>query len=114
MHNFAFTGQTLNNSGNLVDAFWGIPFAKPPIGNLRFAAPQPSEPWSGVRNAHFKILSCPQHVRATGKLVGTEDCLYLNIYRPRSSTARTVPVMVVISFVFVNLVVYHRSGRIRK
>jgi len=88
------TGQTLNNSGNLVDAFWGIPFAKPPTGDLRFAAPQPSEPWSGVRNAHFKLYSCPQHVPVTGKPVGTEDCLYLNIYRPRSSAASKVPVMV--------------------
>ena len=105
MPNFAFTGQTLNNSGNLVDAFWGIPFAKPPTGKLRFAAPQPSEPWSGVRNAHLNFHICPQHDFFTQKPIGAEDCLYLNIYRPRSSTVSKVPVMVVILFVSFSLLV---------
>ena len=90
--NIPIAGQTLNYTGNLVDAFWGIPFAKPPTGDLRFAPPQPSEPWSGVRNANLKILKCPQHEFQTP--VGAEDCLYLNIYRPRNSTVTKAPVMV--------------------
>ena len=73
----------------------GIPFAKPPTGNLRWRPPLPPEPWRGVREtiAHSNI--CPQFSNATTPgqegVIGSEDCLYLNIYAP--ANARGLPVM---------------------
>ena len=98
MTDLIVVGQLLNSTGRLVDGFWGIPFAKPPVGNLRFAPPQPAEPWSGVRSAAFKQYLCPQDGFPTMRPNYTEDCLYLNIFRPVITTSRKVPVMVIILF----------------
>uniref|UniRef100_A0A1B6C6B7 Carboxylic ester hydrolase n=1 Tax=Clastoptera arizonana TaxID=38151 RepID=A0A1B6C6B7_9HEMI len=64
-------------------AFLGVPYAKPPIGDLRFKAPQPLEPWQGVRDALEDGLSAPQTLFAPGQVQGVEDCLYLNVYTPQ-------------------------------
>ena len=48
--------------GKSVHQFLGLPFAEPPIGKLRFAAPNPSKPWTGVREATKYGPSCPQHI----------------------------------------------------
>ncbi|KAK5642135.1 hypothetical protein RI129_008302 [Pyrocoelia pectoralis] len=62
-------------------AFEGIPYAKPPIGQLRFAEPVPVEPWSGILNATV-LYECanPLNIKSADK---EEDCLYLNVYVPR-------------------------------
>lgn len=90
------------------DVWLGIPFAKPPVGDLRWRAPQAPEPWAGVRDAVAAGSPCPQYAGIfagvnrgkPGEPVGSEDCLYLNVYAPRfpgnqvpSGTAR-LPVMV--------------------
>ena len=73
-------------------AFLGVPFAKPPVGELRFLAPQPLEPWTGVRDALAFGPSAPQDplsapgFRAEGP--ESEDCLYLNVYTPACDGAR--------------------------
>lgn len=71
-------------------AFRGIPFAKPPIGALRFRAPEPPEPWTGVRAARAfgpSSIQPPSLVAgASGPL--DEDCLYLNVYTPAADGAR--------------------------
>ena len=73
-------------------AFKGIPYARPPIGDLRWKPTQPAEPWSGVRDGSRFGAMCPQIV---GKEVkGDEDCLTLNVWRPREKTAQPLPVMV--------------------
>ena len=46
--------------GKLVHAFLGIPYAEPPVGELRFAAPKPPKRWSGIRNATEYGARCPQ------------------------------------------------------
>ncbi len=66
-----------------------IPFARPPVGELRWKAPQPPEAWEGVRQATEFTQFCTQYhgygmTMSDVKLEGTEDCLYLNIWRPRS------------------------------
>lgn len=69
--------------------FLGIPYAAPPVGELRWKPPQPAEPWTGVLKAHEFAPFCPQVGRASSQ---TEDCLYLNVYTPVENG--TYPVMV--------------------
>ncbi|XP_050682621.1 juvenile hormone esterase-like [Leptidea sinapis] len=87
---------TETESGKKFFVFKGIPYAKPPIDELRFAAPLPSEPWEGVRDATKNSNICAQLDRATKTVVGDEDCLYLNISSPKlpNSNDDLLPVMV--------------------
>ena len=75
--------------------FLGIPFAKAPVGELRFAPPQPAEPWEGTLSASDFGPSCPQ---ASGSLsvsnAQNEDCLSLNVFTPKMQSAELRPVMV--------------------
>lgn len=82
--------------------FLGIPFAKPPVGPLRFRAPEPPESWQGVREAREYGPSAPQigpvHrlIRGVIGAAGSrqsQDCLYLNLWTPKCDGARR-PVMV--------------------
>lgn len=66
--------------------FSGMPFAAPPVGELRWRSPQPVQPWDDVRDATHTADVCPQPGR------GSEDCLYLNVTAPRG--ADRLPVMV--------------------
>ncbi|XP_020283640.1 esterase E4-like isoform X4 [Pseudomyrmex gracilis] len=61
-------------------AFKGIPYAKPPVGDLRFKDPVPAEPWSGDRDASKYGNVCIQVDFVTNTIIGDEDCLYLNVY----------------------------------
>jgi para-nitrobenzyl esterase len=77
--------------------FQGIPYAAAPVRALRWRAPQPAAPWSGLRDGTQPGSPCPQ-MGADGpnqppRLVGSEDCLFLNIDTPRPAT-RPLPVMV--------------------
>jgi len=66
-------------------AFLGLPYAAPPIGNLRWRPPQPPARWRGVRDATTFAPSCPQNPVGNPFLppgVMSEDCLYLNVYTP--------------------------------
>ncbi|MEU4483212.1 carboxylesterase family protein [Micromonospora sp. NPDC023966] len=76
-------------------AFAGIPYAAPPIGDLRWRAPLPAAPWSSIRGATRPGNPCPQLGGPDGStLVGSEDCLYLNVTTPTGGDARRLPVMV--------------------
>uniref|UniRef100_A0A5G2QZQ3 Carboxylesterase 1 n=1 Tax=Sus scrofa TaxID=9823 RepID=A0A5G2QZQ3_PIG len=91
-----------------VAVFLGVPFAKPPLGSLRFAPPQPAEPWSFVKNTtSYPPMCCQEPIG--GQMLSdlftnrkerlipefSEDCLYLNIYTPADLTKRgRLPVMV--------------------
>jgi len=78
----------------------GIPFAAPPLGNLRWRAPRNPEGWSGIRPATRFGSICPQlgsffgqpDPATFGQPIGKEDCLYLNVWRPRNSDAN-LPVL---------------------
>ncbi|XP_034947993.1 venom carboxylesterase-6-like isoform X2 [Chelonus insularis] len=73
-------------------AFKGVPYAKPPIGNLRFKDPEPVEPWSGIRDATKFGYSSPQNnVMLKAE---SEDCLFLNIYTSNLNLSVAKPVMV--------------------
>jgi para-nitrobenzyl esterase len=81
--------------------FLGIPFAAPPVGALRWRPPQPAARWRGIRDAVTPGSNCAQTGSiATGVPAAStaEDCLYLNVYTPRSAQPpwghRKLPVMV--------------------
>ncbi|KAK9511867.1 hypothetical protein O3M35_000440 [Rhynocoris fuscipes] len=73
-------------NGRSISAFLGIPYAKPPIGNLRFKEPVPADPWEGVYNATSDPDFCLQYSHVTYNtatpVIGSEDCLFLNVYVP--------------------------------
>ncbi|XP_032743561.1 pyrethroid hydrolase Ces2e-like isoform X2 [Rattus rattus] len=89
-----------------VHTFLGIPFAKPPIGPLRFAPPEPPEPWSGVRDGTSHPAMCLQNIdglnlenlkikMSRSPVSMSEDCLYLSIYTPaHTHKDSNLPVMV--------------------
>jgi len=80
-------GQVKGYQGQENTLVWkGIPFAQPPVGDLRWQAPKDPEPWHGVLKTQQFSNACPQF-SATGSVVGNEDCLYLNIWRPASHQA---------------------------
>lgn len=74
--------------------FSGIPFAAPPVGDLRWHPPQPAAPWPGIRDATQSGSMCAQAGQVNGKpaQIGSEDCLYLNVTEPNH--AGGLPVMV--------------------
>ncbi len=78
-------------NGNL-RVFLGIPFAAPPVGPLRFAAPKPAPAWSGVREATQAAPACPQAGPATLNM--SEDCLYLNVWAPVGASKAPVYVFI--------------------
>ncbi|XP_049791588.1 juvenile hormone esterase-like isoform X3 [Schistocerca nitens] len=83
-------------NGALYNQFLGIPYATPPVGDLRFRAPQPAASWSGVRDALSFADACAQPVFAGLPFTqGSDDCLYLNVYAP-ATTSGPLPVMVYI------------------
>ncbi|GII24013.1 carboxylesterase/lipase family protein [Planosporangium mesophilum] len=68
-----------------VDSFRGVPYAQPPVGALRWRAPQPAQRWHGVRDATAYGGRCPVLASTNGPRSETEDCLYLNVWRPAGS-----------------------------
>ncbi|MDK2761931.1 MAG: carboxylesterase family protein [Sphingopyxis sp.] len=97
-------GTVAGTADARVISFKGIPYAAPPVGPLRWKPPEPAVAWKGVRDAKAYGNACPQPVRTEAwAQVGaqSEDCLFLNIWRPKKSGK--YPVMVFIhggSFVF--------------
>ncbi|MFB0610778.1 carboxylesterase/lipase family protein [Aurantiacibacter poecillastricola] len=91
-------GQVAGETVDGISAWKGIPFAQPPVGELRWRAPQPVEPWQGVRETTEYANDCMQiPFAADAAPLGTppaEDCLYLNVWRPEGTTAQDrLPVM---------------------
>src|SRR5512138_943665 len=81
----AISGKVLPSG---VKAYLGIPFAAPPVRELRWREPQPVKPWKGVYDADRKMPECMQVLRPHninhyfGEEATSEDCLYMNIWAP--------------------------------
>src|SRR5262245_35214537 len=67
--------------------FLGSPYAAPPVGALRWRPPQPRGKWHGLLDATQFGSICPQTFADPNKVVGDEDCLFLNIYTPNGGTS---------------------------
>lgn len=84
------TGSLSGRASEGVHIWRAVPFAAAPVGALRWRAPRPPEPWSGVRDATGPSPWCPQVLSALdgvsqsrwGELAGQEDCLFLDVYAP--------------------------------
>ncbi|MFA5678817.1 MAG: carboxylesterase family protein [Pseudomonas sp.] len=84
-----FRGIELNGQR----VFRGIPYAKPPVGDLRLAVTEPADKLEGVQELSVEFGNeCPQSSATTGAAAGDEDCLYLNVYAP--AEGEDLPVMV--------------------
>ncbi|KAH8280908.1 hypothetical protein KR054_004019, partial [Drosophila jambulina] len=75
-------------------AFDGIPYAKPPLGTLRFKEPQDVEPWHDIRDCSKPLNKCLQVNSLTKIVEGSEDCLYLNISVKTLNSEKSLPLMV--------------------
>lgn len=80
--------------GAAVGLFYGIPFASPPVADLRWHRPVPPIPWREVYNATTQRPSCPQNQMGERFFKGDEDCLYLNVVVPEHHMEEALPVMV--------------------
>jgi para-nitrobenzyl esterase len=90
--------QAAADSTPAVRMFMGIPYAQPPVGELRWQAPQPAKAWTGVRAGDSFGPRCMQRsvfadmvFRSNGV---SEDCLYLNVWTPAKSDKERLPVLV--------------------
>ncbi len=85
-------GDVIGRYDGLIASFLGIPYAAPPVGNLRFAPPQPHAAWTAPLPATQYGSPCPQTDRLHSAS-SDEDCLFLNVYAPAIGV-RNRPVMV--------------------
>jgi para-nitrobenzyl esterase len=80
-----------------VSEYLGIPYAAPPVGELRWRPPVPAQPWKGVRRSVEFGPSCAQ-VTTLGAFAGpanaNEDCLTLNVFTPKAGASAKLPVIV--------------------
>jgi len=86
------------NTKNGIQSYLGIPYARPPVGNLRWKAPQPLEDWKGVKETKAfgpRAVQAPvfgdMNFRSDGI---SEDCLYLNVWTPAKRNTEGLPVLV--------------------
>jgi len=87
-------GKVRGTVENGVNVYRGIPFAKPPLGNLRFHPPQEPEQWKGVLDAsNFSSAPMQPNYPMSGEQSKSEDCLYLNVWAPKNK-GKALPVMV--------------------
>lgn len=89
-------GEIVGSTGRFGHQEWrGIPFATPPVGALRWRAPQPPQPWKGTREALADPAVCMQVATPgggadgadAGETTGSEDCLYVNVFAPTFAPA---------------------------
>jgi para-nitrobenzyl esterase len=91
-------GQLQGVVADGVASFKGIPFAAPPVGDLRWEAPVPAKPWTGIRISDTYAPGCMQDP-SMSKMMGasvdvSEDCLYLNVWTAAKAAGEKRPVMV--------------------
>lgn len=95
-------GGRVERNGVAINTWLGIPYAQPPVGELRWSNPLPVEPWEGTRQATVPGHICPQPpnplrtAAAPEPALQSEDCLFANIWAPASRQDELLPVLVYI------------------
>ncbi|KAI1355925.1 alpha/beta-hydrolase [Xylaria sp. FL0043] len=84
---------TNNITDNGISVFKGIPYAQPPIDDLRWRTPQPVEPWLDPLDATSSTVGCWEFVGVNSTEAVSEDCLYLNVWTPAKSASENLAVM---------------------
>ncbi len=106
-NNNAFSVQTTIENGVIegnydtktgIQTYFGVPFAKPPVGELRWKAPQPADNWKGVKQTK-QFSARPMQTVVFGDMNSrsngvSEDCLYLNVWTPAKRNTKDLPVLV--------------------
>jgi para-nitrobenzyl esterase len=87
-------GLLQGTSENGLSVYRGIPFAAPPVGDLRWRSPRPAAKWQGLKPADKFSPRCYQGGRGAPGVETSEDCLYLNVWSPAKSARDRVPVLV--------------------
>jgi para-nitrobenzyl esterase len=87
-------GLVRGTAANRVRSFLGVPYAEPPLGELRWSAPRPHPAWTGIRDATQAGASCPQTIPVINLKSGDEDCLFVNVHTPSPPPSTALPVMV--------------------
>ncbi|RYG28867.1 MAG: carboxylesterase family protein, partial [Burkholderiales bacterium] len=91
----AVKGATVTDIGVTAFIYKGIPYAAPPVGDLRWKAPAPAAAWQGERDATQWPNRCPQGASSMGMNTAlSEDCLYLNVVTAAKTADEKRPVMV--------------------
>jgi para-nitrobenzyl esterase len=92
------SGTVIGEPGLEVRVYRGIPYAAPPVGDLRWKPPQPVTPWRGIRECTVYSVQAAQppdrNTPDTQKVPSSEDCLYLNVLTPAKKTTEKLPVMI--------------------
>jgi para-nitrobenzyl esterase len=86
-------GAVRGTTAGASNEYLGLPYAAPPVGALRWQAPQPAARWHGVRDATQFAPHCAQSTSPFGQASTSEDCLYLNVFTPAHAHGQ-LPVMV--------------------
>ena len=88
-------GEVQGTVAEGISIFKGIPFAAPPVGDLRWKAPAPLQAWTGIKKADAFGPACMQAANSQGNTAPvSEDCLYLNVWTPAKKAAEKTPVIV--------------------
>lgn len=88
-------GELVGQVQDGIGRFLGVPYAQPPVGEWRWAAPRPPKPWPGQRDARQFAAACPQVPEPlSDNALNSEDCLFLNVYAPQEAAAKPRPVIV--------------------
>ncbi|HUY86839.1 MAG TPA: carboxylesterase/lipase family protein [Acidimicrobiales bacterium] len=92
--NGAVAGTAQGTAQGTIRQFLGIPYAAPPVGDLRFQAPHPAANWTGTLDASKAGSECPQIVPIVNIVAGNENCLTINVFTPSPAPVHPRAVMV--------------------
>ncbi|XP_049873696.1 venom carboxylesterase-6-like [Pectinophora gossypiella] len=86
----------VSHNGRTYASFEGIPYARPPVGKYRFREPQQLKPWLGTWDATKPLSHCLQYEPFQKAVVGSENCLFVNVHTPNPNAGASLPVVVFI------------------